>query len=252
MLRALSVLALSIPAAVFAQPAAPPRFEVASVKPSAADPSSPSSGLKTAHGRLTATNVTLKRCIVGAFGVGPNQVFGGPAWLDSGRFDIVAKAAQPIDDDAALMAMLQALLAERFQLRIRRETRIAEAFLLEIARNGPKLEPAEVPASSTSNAPGLIDAKAITMDRFAEVLSRQMDLPVVNHTALHGVFNLKLEWTPGSPAAADPGPSVFTAIGQQSACACGLRRRPSRCSSSPTSKNPPRTEPRWPARSSTV
>ena len=67
------------------------------------------------------------------------------------------------------------------------------------------------------------------MDRFAEVLSRQMDLPVVNRTGLEGVFNLKLEWTPesakqikpGVDGAAMEGPSIFTAIQQQ----LGLRLR---------------------------
>ena len=58
------------------------------------------------------------------------------------------------------------------------------------------------------------------MDRFAEVLSRQMDLPVVNHTGLDGVFNFKLQWTPENAKTAE-GVSVFTAIQEQ----LGLRLR---------------------------
>jgi uncharacterized protein (TIGR03435 family) len=60
------------------------------------------------------------------------------------------------------------------------------------------------------------------MERFAEILSRQMDLPVVNHTGLEGAFNLKLRWTPESArlakaadSAVPDGPSIFTAIQEQ-------------------------------------
>jgi uncharacterized protein (TIGR03435 family) len=176
------------------------------------------------------SNVTLKRCIMGAFGIGPNQILGGPGWLDSDRYEIVAKAERPVDDDGVLMAMLQTLLAERFKLAFHRETRTVPAFLLEVAKNGPKLERAEDEESTTHNGRGLIDAKVITMDRFAEVLSRQMDRPVVNHTGLEGSFNLKLEWTPETVkpvtsgtdgAAIESGLSIFTAIQQQ----LGLRLR---------------------------
>jgi uncharacterized protein (TIGR03435 family) len=101
--------------------------------------------------------------------------------------------------------------------------------VLEVAKNGPKLEKAEGGESTTNSGRGLLDARNTTMDRFAEVLSRQMDLPVVNRTGLEGVFNLKLEWTPesakqikpGADGAAMEGPSIFTAIQQQ----LGLRLR---------------------------
>ncbi|MFY9726245.1 MAG: TIGR03435 family protein [Bryobacteraceae bacterium] len=230
MIRAIASLALFASWAVYGQSPAAARFEVASVKPSNLDQFAGSSGLRTGHGRLTASNVTLKRCIMGAYGVGPNQISGGPAWLDSDRYEIVAKAEQPVDDDAALMAMLQSLLSERFKLAFHRATRTVEAFVLEVAKNGPKLEKAEDRGSSTNSSRGLIDAKTITMDRFAEVLSRQMDLPVLNHTGLAGSFDLKLEWTPESRAPARPGAddamletgvSIFTAIQQQ----LGLRLR---------------------------
>jgi len=161
-------------------------------------------------------NVTLKRCILGAFGMGPNQILGGPDWLDADRFQIVAKAEQPVGD-GVLMAMLQTLLAERFKLAIHRETRTVQAFVLEVAKNGPKLAKAGDGEATTRNGHGLIDAGTITMDRFAQVLARQMDLPVVNHTGLEGIFNLKLEWSPEM----EGGLSIFTAIQEQ----LGLRLR---------------------------
>jgi uncharacterized protein (TIGR03435 family) len=102
--------------------------------------------------------------------------------------------------------------------------------VLDVAKNGPKLEKAEETESSTNSSRGLIDAKTITMDRFAEVLSRQMDLPVVNQTRLEGSFNLKLEWSTesGRPVRDGTGDvametevSIFTAIQQE----LGLRLR---------------------------
>jgi uncharacterized protein (TIGR03435 family) len=225
MIRTIASLAACVLAVAYGQPAVTQRFEVASVKPINADQLNGSSGGKSSRGRLTISNVTLKRCIMGAYGVGPNQILGEPDWLDSDHFEIVAKAEEPVGD-SILMAMLQTLLAERFKLSIHRETKAIQALVLELAKNGPKLEKSADGESTTNSGRGLINARNTTMDRFAEVLSRQMDLPVVNRTGLEGVFNLKLEWTPESSkpvkdGAAMEGPSIFTAIQQQ----LGLRLR---------------------------
>jgi uncharacterized protein (TIGR03435 family) len=229
MIRAVASLAVCVSGALYGQSAATPGFEVASVKPTAADQRNGNSGGHSGSGRLTMTNVTLKRYIMGAYGVGPNQILGGPDWLDSDRYDIVAKADQPVGD-GILMTMLQTLLAERFKLAIHRENRPIEAYILEVAKNGPKLEKSGDAASTTGNGHGLIDARAIAMTRFAAVLARQMDAPVVDRTGLEGKFNLKLQWNPesdkppkpGADAAMDSGLSIFTAIQQQ----LGLRLRP--------------------------
>ena len=119
--------------------------------------------------------------------------------------------------------MLRTLLAERFKLELHRRSKPAEVYALEVAKGGPKLERAVDPASgaTTSSSHGSIDARVITMKRFAEVLSRQMDFPVVDRTGLEGAFNLMLKWSPeGAQPATDAGPSVFTAIQQ-----LGLRLR---------------------------
>jgi uncharacterized protein (TIGR03435 family) len=229
MIRAVASLALCVSGAVYGQSTVPPQFEVASIKPVLAGQGNGASRGKSGNGRLTMGSVTLKRCIMGAYGVGPNQILGGPAWLDADHYEIIAEAGQSVGD-AVLMTMLQSLLAERFKLAIHRETKKMQAFVLEIAKNGSKLERTENGESTTENGRGLIDAKTITMNRFAEVLSRQMDLPVVNHTGLEGIFNLKLRWTPESATPIKPGadglameswPSILTAIQEQ----LGLRLR---------------------------
>ncbi len=204
------------------------RFEVAAIKPSIADSNS-NSGIKTATGRLDAYNVTLKRCIMGAYGVGPHQITGGPDWLESDRFQITAKAEQPIDDDALLMAMLRSLLAERFKLNLHRETKSLQAYTLEVAKNGPKIERAAAGESSTNtstdNSGIVMEARCTDMEGFARILARSVDLPVVNGTGLRGLFNFTLRWTPQSartPSSEAPdGPSLFTAVQEQ----LGLRLR---------------------------
>jgi len=196
-----------------------PQFEVASIKPSSASPDS--SGFSTGHGRLVGTNVTLKRSIIGAYSVGPNQVVGGPDWIDSDRFDINAKAGDDAGD-RRLSLMLQSLLAERFHLVLHRETRPLSAYVLEVAKGGPKLENSAGEGSTTNSGRGTLAARGTTMERFAQVLARQMDLPVVNQTGLEGAFNFKLEWTPEAARQdANASPSIFTALQEQ----LGLRLR---------------------------
>ena len=124
--------------------------------------------------------------------------------------------------DGSLMTALRSLLAERFKLALHRETRPIQAYILQVAKNGPKLEKGDGDSHQTNSGRGDIVAKNASMDRFAEVLSRQMDLPVVNRTGLEGVFNFRLQWAPETTApekpaeraASDRAP-IFTAIQEQ-------------------------------------
>jgi uncharacterized protein (TIGR03435 family) len=208
---------------------APPEFEVATIKPSNFDPSNYTSGIKTGYGRLDGQNVTLRRCIMGAYGVGPHQVVGGPDWIDSQRFDIQAKADQPIDDDAILNQMLQSLLADRFKLTLHLEARATSAYVLEVDKKGQKLEVSQGGESVTNTSTGRggrvsMEIRNTDMDMFAKVLSRAMDLPVVNETGLTGLFNFTLHWTPDNmqPSAQTADDvSIFTGIQEQ----LGLRLR---------------------------
>lgn len=225
MIRAVASIAICVSGAVYGQPAVIQRFEVASIKLSGnTDPGS--YGMKTGHGKLDADNVTLKQCIMSAYGVGPRQIFGGPDWVASDHFEIKAKAEKPTDDDDLLMLMLQNLLAERFKLTFHREDKTMTAFVLEAAKNGPKMEraPAGEPGTNRINGKdhNVIAAHNTDMGLFASVLGREMGLPVVNRTGLEGPFNFKLEWIPdnarsgGAGASATvEGPSIFTAVQEQ-------------------------------------
>jgi len=194
------------------------RFEVATVRPtSEAEQASGSSGVTTGKGRYSGKNLTLKEYLMRSYGVAPNQIVGGPEWLASARWDIQAKAEQPVDDDDQIMQMVQALLTERFQLKIRSDNREMRAYVLEVAKNGLKAQQSAPGTEYNTNyGRGKLEATGTTLPHLAQRLGRQLDLPVIDKTGLEGAFDFKLHWTPEG-AKADPAapPGIFTAIQEQ-------------------------------------
>lgn len=212
-----AVTALLSVSGTFAAQSPSVAFEVASVKVS--KPDAKPDGIVTRRGSLSVYNETLKRCIMSAYSVGPNQVIDGPDWLDSARFEIIAKAQEPVGYPT-LLIMLQNLLTERFKLVLRSEVRPIDAYVLENTDKAAKLTPGDGREATTTNGRGNIVATNASMDRFAEILSRQMDRPVVNRTGLEGVFNITVTFNPDSIGVlqdnvTDVRPSIFTAIQEQ-------------------------------------
>ncbi len=107
---------------MMAASAQPLEFEVATIKPTHPDwTKGRFIRMQTAH-EFVARNHALKTLIAAAYNVSPRAIFGGPEWLESEHFDILAKTpgeVRPSLDDQ--MAMLRKLLAERFKLEFRRE-----------------------------------------------------------------------------------------------------------------------------------
>ncbi len=208
-----------LPLLVYAQ-APKAIFEAASIKPS--DPSSAGYSWNTYPGRLTVQNLSLKNLIMLAWDVKSYQIAGGPKWLDGDRFDVVAKmdeseanAARGKEADARIRMALQALLTDRFQLRIHADSKPLSAYSLVAARSGFRLRPVEkVHGRSSSWGRGQLTAKESSIAEFASALSNQMDRPVVDHTGIDGIYDFTLKWSPGEdPDAEDSaGASLFTVI----------------------------------------
>jgi len=125
-----------------------------------------------------------------------------------------------------MRAALQALLADRFQLVIHRETKMMPGYVLAVAKNGFKLkETTDDGKANFGSNRGKFTAHEISMELLARNISGLLTSPVVDMTGIKGVFDLALEWTPDevqSPAkpggeAAEPslGPSIFTALQEQ-------------------------------------
>ncbi len=138
-------------------------FEVASIKPS--DPATRNRQVMfSPHGRFTAKGITTKMLIRIAYDVHDFQIEGRPSWVDSERYDITAKADDSEDIAPDQMteekmdafrklnsARIQALLADRFQLKIHRETKEMPVYVLVVAKNGPKLQASKEPGNSLRN-----------------------------------------------------------------------------------------------------
>jgi uncharacterized protein (TIGR03435 family) len=171
-----------------------------------------------------------------------------PSWADSERYTIEAKPQGNPGTGIMRGPMLQGLLEDRFALKIRRETREGRAYLMTVAKGGPKLpafqggctpyDLVHIPASGMSTIQNpcreshqskgpnaTIDIPGLDVDSFASYITRQggFNGPVLNKTGLTGIFHFHLEFLSngkpgdlGSSAADDPPfPSIFTAMQQQ-------------------------------------
>lgn len=245
-------LCLLATAVALAQDPAPPFEVLASIKPAA--PGQRARMMRpTPGGRLNINNMTLKDLIQFAFRVQPFQISGGPAWLDSENYDIVAKADHDPGQDQ-LPLMLQSLLADRFALKIHREMKDMPVYALVLAKSAGKETPgltdakeggcavrdptAPIQPPTPGKPPTLycgnmmmginqLYAQAIPLGNIVPMLSRMLGRTVIDKTGVTGKFDIHLEWTPDPsqlqflpPDAPKPnfdpsGPSIFTALQEQ-------------------------------------
>lgn len=205
---ALSLIVCAASGGFGQSPAAPPAFDVASVKPSRAEEGH--SSWTSRLGNLDMHIVTLRAVILAAYEIKGYQLM-GPDWLEKERFDIVAKAPFVTQDDQ-LPALVQALLAERFHLAVHREAKSMPAYALVVAKNGLKIhavEPGRSSSTSRRGADGVfhLTAQKVSLARLAEQLFRMLDRPVVDQTGVAGVFDFTLDWVMESRPTQPSGPT---------------------------------------------
>lgn len=207
-----------------------PQFEVASLKPN----SSPGSRVWLAPpvgDTFTATNVTPRMLISLAWG--EFRISGGPAWLDSDRYDLTAKAPDAVPNQERFLTMLRNLLEDRFQLQTHRETRDLPGYALVASKTGLRLPNANPAPCATfglkksgsqlegcdgmSAGPGFIADKRLSMTWFAGVLGNMVSSPVMDRTGYTGSFEVHLEFAPlnGDGSTDSTKPSLFTALQEQ-------------------------------------
>ena len=225
-------------------------FEVASIKPS--DPGG--GGMQigvTPGGMFTGKNVTVKALIQQAYEIRDFQVSGGPAWLDTERYDIAAKGGGTgVSEDeirkwtdeqrgaleAQFRLKVQMLLEDRFQLKVHRDTKELPVYVLIVGRNGPKITPAsgdDVTRSALKMRRGDAGKSEITgtrvpLAKLIQTLSGLVGRTVLDHTGLKGNYDFKIVFTPDlelqsgsgdrpdpAPAIGTDGPSIFTALQEE-------------------------------------
>lgn len=231
-----------------------PRFEAADVHASAKilNPSFRTGPVR--GGRYELKNATMLDLVRTAYGFDADKILGGPSWLELDRFDVIAKLPPESTPDTR-NAMLQALLSERFNLMVHKDTRPVPTYVLTVGKK-PQLKEADGsgdsgckpqsasggpgeggtrltmlsanggPASTITLGPGgIIEyvCRNITIADFAAGLNRMLGAslgpdPVLDRTGLTGKWNFNVRWTVGVPLLnTDSGGSisVFNAIDRQ-------------------------------------
>ena len=248
---------------------ATPKFDVVSIKtckPGVTKPGGSSPGrLHISCGVLANTDNT------GLIQVGYNRyasgrltsyavisIEGGPDWIHSETYEIDAKSDGQPSFQMMEGPMMQAILEDRFKLRIHRETRQGPVYELVLGKGSPKLKqfpdgsctPVVLgrslpPLSSGQHycrnmvSPRSVDFEGGTLSMFAGLLNLILDRPVIDKTGIMNYFEIHLRFSPDDlaaprPATADPGaladgaapdaPGIFQAIQEQ----LGLKLVPSK------------------------
>ena len=205
-------------------------FEVASIKPAPPQEMGRTSVRRsTDKARLSYSNVSLMDMmdiVTDADRVQTRQVL-GPEWLDSVRYDILAKLPEGGKEEQ-IPEMLKTLLTERFGLKMHNESKEMAMYALTVNKTGSKMKKAEDGGSFNSNSnKGRVHIVAkTTMENFANNLCLRMDRPVVNQTELEGSWEFQLDFLADGAenGAADPLPSIYTAVQDQ----LGLKLTPTK------------------------
>ena len=211
------------------------KFEVASVKKveGGAPPGDIPRNMETTPGNFAMRNVALRFAIEWAWDLKDFEIT-GPDWIKAEeRYDIIAKAGRPASENE-MRQMLQALLLDRFQMKIHRETKELPVYVLLPGKGEAKVKPApadEKPMLS-GNAQGTTFT-AFPISRFTFLLTRRMDRPVLDQTGLKGTYTYTVDLSglgfAGRPAErqeGDAGPSIFTTVQRDLGLKLEARKEP--------------------------
>lgn len=240
-MRAVVVLLVVLSTALAAQ--APVAFDVASIRTNRSGENR--IGLGFPPGGLTATNLPLRGLIIQAYRLQDHELFGLPDWATTERYDITAKAGSADVSGPDRLVMLQALLVDRFKLRMRTEMREMTVYSLTFAREdkqlGSNITPSAIDCLARSKAgqqppppppskPGeqppecgvslgmtptgsFLRAGGIAFPDLLRIIAQNMGRPVVDKTGLKGNFNVQMKFiseAPGLPGLPLPRPPVTT------------------------------------------
>jgi len=235
----LSTAVAAAPAA--AQTDTRPAFAVATIKKNTSGDDARRMRLQPG-GRIVVTNQPLRQLITFAYGLQPQQLAGGPSWIDTDHFDITAQAegdispTPPGGPPGPAQLMMQRLLAERFGLVVHTESRELPVYALAVVRRdgqlGPRIKPADrdcvalmtqAPGGVPVQAPRLPDGRpgcGVLRDATGRVMAGGTTMPmlattmltgpagriVVDQTGLTGAYDFDLEFAMEAAPGAAPAP----------------------------------------------
>jgi len=229
----LSFVALLTGAALAQSPNSQPSFDIADIHASARSANPFFSGAFLRGSRYELRKATMVDLITTAYSVDAAKVLGGPAWLETDRFDVIALTPPSTSQETARL-MLQTLLADRFKLTVHKDDKSLPTFALKAGNGKPKMkesdgsgspgcqpvppaappQPGEVPYAVAS-------CHNMTMEVFAQNLrgmaGAYVTSPVTDLTGLKGAWDFELKWTPRAALglAGSDGISLFDAVDKQ-------------------------------------
>jgi uncharacterized protein (TIGR03435 family) len=241
------VVGLFLVLTAFGQPS-PQGFDVVSIKPS--DPSVQGTNIGISPGgSFEARGVTLKMLISQAYDVRDFQISGAPGWVETERYDIITKDAVkgPSEEDLGkmtdagrdefrdrILGKLRALMADRFALKVHKETKDLTVYALMVAKSGSKLGAApddgthgsSLNSSRANDGKTLMTGKNLPLSSLIRFLSGQVGRPIIDKTGLTGKYNFTMTYSPDLNRPPDiteghsglietSGPSIFTALQEQ-------------------------------------
>jgi uncharacterized protein (TIGR03435 family) len=223
-------LSASISKAQQPQQAKSLQFEVATIKQG--DPKLPANSHSSGGGPgglYRMENTPLKQWVEMGLSVS-DYALKAPSWLDTSRFDLVARLpTDKPDDHNATAEMMKSLLIQRFGLKWHEETQTVSGYEL-VADKKVLLKPASLRerllGGGAGWGPATVNGTNMTMSAFAETLGKVLGRPVVDATHLSGGFDISLIWLPDNDAAVAEAkqhgmnnvnnlPSIFTAVREQ-------------------------------------
>jgi uncharacterized protein (TIGR03435 family) len=155
------------------------------------------------------------------FPIARSQPWSVPGWVGTERFEIQATTERPSNEEEMRQA-LKELLADRFQLKVHRETRKIRMYALVVGKNGPRLNEAKGESRCGADGclwigHGVLSADNVAMALFARILTENLDRPVLDETNLTGRYDFRLTYDGlGEPTPESTwtpiGPSIFTPI----------------------------------------
>jgi uncharacterized protein (TIGR03435 family) len=195
------------------------RFEVASVRLSAAGGDGMSSMHLNDGPRVSMRNVPLFFLVQFAFGVEDYQITGEPKWMESTLYDVEAKPeGDAVLTSEQLKPLLQQLLVERFHLTVHREMKDFKGYGLVAAKGGAKLQGTKGGGIQAQILPNGLRATKMDTKHLASILAHVTGRPVVDRTGIAGDYDIKVEYA-GNGAGGGMGdsslPSIFTALQEQ-------------------------------------
>lgn len=217
----LGVAAAVIAATTLVSAQSPNEFEVVSIRPAADQPQEQAGvGVHISGSQVRISFMSIKDYVSFAYNVQPQQIV-GPDWMAQQRFELAAKLPDG-SSSTQVPAMMQQMLASRFEMKLHHESREFPVYALDVTKAGLQLKEAAPPdapvAPGTQNiaaggsangvvidlgggssfelVPNHLDIHKVTMDVLARSLTRFADRPVVNHTGVAGIYDMTIELSP--------------------------------------------------------